>query len=557
MVMDRCWQATLFATAVAAACGVDERTISTADAAGAGGMAAGEAGPGRADAGDGQVTEASADTSTGGAGDRGGPGADVSSDSATPDTTRPDAVADSERGDSLLPVEAGESSAAPDASGDTSPGGGAEADARRPSGSILWARSTSSLYLFGLAEGSTGVAVSGTISAPADLGGTLLVPVGATDTVLAQFASSDAAHQYSSRFGGGAGDVYGFLDVLDPNSTPLVFGLSYGNVDLGAGMVQGGGGTGADGFVGRYQPNGRPQWVKRLVGPGDDHFTSVANGPSNTIFVSGWYADGTAVFDGTRTFNSAGYRDILLMQLDYGGNVLMTKTFATAGFEQASSIAWTGTHLMVAGFYNPTTTIGSFSLSAVDYGIWAGKFLPDGTPVWVVGFSGPGKDHNPSMTIDAAGDMYVTGTFTGSIGFGSYNLVGAGAEVFVVKLRNSDGGVVWASSFGSAGDDGGDDIALNPSGELIVSATVAGALQPGGPFAGGTDVALVSYDTAGTRRWSKVIGTSGTDSAAAVSSGANAFYAALNLAGDIGSNVEGQPIIGAPKPAGLVLKLQP
>ncbi len=501
MILGTRWHVMFFAMALlstATACGVDDRDLSPADAAREGN--AGGSGP----------------------------------------------ATDATHGDAAATVDTGASSI--------------ETDARRPSGSILWARSTSSLYLYGLAQSSTGIVVTGTISAPADLGGTLLVPVGSTDTVLAQFASSDAAHQSSARLGrtgdGGAGEVYGFIDVVDPASTPLIHGLSYGNVDLGAGTVPGGGGTGADGFVGRYQLNGKPSWVKRLVGPGDDHFTSVTNGPNNTIFVSGWY-DANTAFDVTHTFNAAGYRDIFFMQLDYGGAVVMEKTFATSGFEQPNSIAWTGTHLMAAGFFNPTTAIGRFSLTAIDYGIWAGKFLPDGTPEWVVGFSGPGKDHNPSMTIDAAGDMYIAGTFTGSITFGSYDLTGAGSEVFAVKLRNADGSVAWATSLGSAGDDLGGDIALNATGELILAATVAGPLEPGGPFAGGTDVALVSFDTSGARRWAKVIGTGGTDSASAVSSGTDAFYASINLGGNIGMTVEDQPIVGAPKPAGLVLKLQP
>jgi hypothetical protein len=531
MIDDGRWRAAFVSAVLAgAACGIDDRDFPTADAA--------------SDVGS------------------GGHGSDARADSIPIDSASRDVASDLASTDEAIDaapfdvtsmLDAVEGGVVADGKPDST--SGAEADARLPPGTVLWARSASSLFVTGLAPSSTGIVTTGWITAPADLGGDLLVPVGSTDTVLAQFAPSDAAHQYSARFGGG-GNVYGFLKIVDTNSAPVVHGLSYGTVDLGAGSVPGGGGTGADGFVGRYSPSGKPSWVKRLVGPGDDHFTSLANGPSFTTFVGGWY-DATTVFDGTRTFTGAGYRDILLMQLDFGGAVLMAKTFATAGFEQVNSIAWTGTHLMVAGFFNPTTTIGPFTLNAVDYGIWAGKFLPDGTPVWVVGFSGPGKDHNPSMVIDAAGDMYVTGTFTGSIPFGTYNLTGTGGEIFVVKLRNSDGGVVWATSFGSAGDDSAADIALTPTGELIVAGTVAGPIQAGGPFAGGTDAAFVSYDTSGARRWVKIVGTSGTDYASVVTSGSNALYGGINLGGDIGTSVEGQTIVGAPKPLGLVLKFQP
>ena len=43
-------------------------------------------------------------------------------------------------------------------------------------GTILWARSASSVFLYGVAEGSTGVVVSGALSGPANLGGSLLIP---------------------------------------------------------------------------------------------------------------------------------------------------------------------------------------------------------------------------------------------------------------------------------------------------------------------------------------------------------------------------------------------
>jgi len=332
--------------------------------------------------------------------------------------------------------------------------------------------------------------------------------------------------------------------------------VTYGDVDLGAGLVKAGATMGSDGFVGRYGPNGQPHWVKRLVGPGEDKIMSVANGPNNTIFAAGWY-DNTSTLD-TRALPRGDYRDIVIAQFDFTGAITMVTTIATPALEQPSGIAWTGTHLMAVGFYNGVTKFGPTELTATEYDIWAAKLAVDGTPVWAVSYGGPAKDSYPYLATDAAGDMYLAGTFTGSATFGSYKLNGAGGtDIFVAKLRNGDGSVVWATSLGSPGDDGASDIALNASGHLIVSGTIAGPLEPGGPFAGEKDAVLISYDTAGAHRWTKVIGTTGTDYGWAVSKGANAFYAAVNLGGDIGTSVEGQKIIGAPKPASLVLKLQP
>jgi hypothetical protein len=42
-----------------------------------------------------------------------------------------------------------------------------------------------------------------------------------------------------------------------------------------------------------------------------------------------------------------------------------------------------------------------------------------------------------------------------------------------------------------------------------------------------------------------------------VASGTDAFYATVNLGADIGATIEGVPIMGSPKPTGLLLKIEP
>jgi hypothetical protein len=117
--------------------------------------------------------------------------------------------------------------------------------------------------------------------------------------------------------------------------------------------------------------------------------------------------------------------------------------------------------------------------------------------------------------------------------------------------------VLWATSFGSTGDDSPQDIAISVSGQIVVVGTIAGPITPGGPFAGGSDAAILSYNNNGTLLWTKIIGTGGTDYGFAVASGTDSFYAGVNLGADIGSTVEGVPIQGAAAPTGLLLKLQP
>src|SRR6185295_8043153 len=113
-----------------------------------------------------------------------------------------------------------------DAQGDVGPSDGPTETTPPPSGTILWARSAGTAFLYGVASGSAGVAVSGVLSGPGDLGGGIILPSGAEDAVLAQYTSSSGAYMFSSRFGGGSpsgsGQVYAYLDALDISSVPIV-----------------------------------------------------------------------------------------------------------------------------------------------------------------------------------------------------------------------------------------------------------------------------------------------------------------------------------------------
>jgi hypothetical protein len=237
----------------------------------------------------------------------------------------------------------------------------------------------------------------------------------------------------------------------------------------------------------------------------------------------------------------------------------MATSFADSAFEQPSGIAWTGSNIIAAGFFSGTMTAFGRSLTSNDFDLWVAKLMPNGTPVWVVPLGGSGPDKYPFLAVDSNGDIYIAATLSGSAMFGSYPVGGfGGLDVVVAKLQNSDGSVAWATSFGSTGDDTPGGIAINGSGQLIVSATVAGPIEAGGTSFGQNDAALVSYNQNGTRLWAKVIGTNGSEFGSAVGSSSDgSFYANLNLGANIGPTVEGVTILGASDPTGLLLKLAP
>ena len=434
--------------------------------------------------------------------------------------------------------------------------GGVDGAAAAP-GEYRWVRSLSAMSPFGIADGAGGLVLTGGINAPAELGGGPLTPVGMTDAVIAGF-STDGTHLFSVRHGG-AGSEFPFIDVTNTTGAPIVQGVSYGDVDLGKGPVLGGGGPGADGFIGLYGP-GAPSWVQRIVGPGEDKILAAVPGPNGTIYGAGWF-EGTTSFNGGM-LTSTGGRDIFLARFNvFSGVVDLTRQYGSGGRDESSSLAVAGGNLVLAGMFDGTLALGGAappltSLGALD--VYVAKLGLDGVPVWAVRFGGAGgEDRDPRVAVDAAGDIYVAGQFRGQVAFGAVNLISkGGADVFVAKLRGADGSVAWAVSFGAGGgDDNAGRIAVDAQGHVAVAATASGPLD-GGPTTAGLDAVISSFDGSnGMLRWRHVYSTAGDDRGGPLTYGRDGeLYAAVSLAAPFDF---GQPILGAPNPASVVMRIVP
>jgi hypothetical protein len=80
------------------------------------------------------------------------------------------------------------------------------------------------------------------------------------------------------------------------------------------GSFQGGpSAQGYDGFLMRTSPSGSPLWINRLVGPGDDFFSGIANTPSPNTIVGGAYYFFQADFAGTTLAQYPGVTSALIL----------------------------------------------------------------------------------------------------------------------------------------------------------------------------------------------------------------------------------------------------
>jgi hypothetical protein len=165
------------------------------------------------------------------------------------------------------------------------------------------------------------------------------------------------------------------------------------------------------------------------------------------------------------------------------------------------------------------------------YGLYSAKTaaLPD----WAIKVGGTSSDYGYDTTVDANGNVYVMGTFQGTITFGTTILVSAGsADVFVGKL-NSSGVWQWAIRFGgtSTYDTAGEIV--TDSTYIYITGSFGGTVTFGSTTltsAGFGDVYVAKLTTAGSWVWAVKAGgvnvedTDGRTTSIALDTSGNIYY---------------------------------
>ncbi|GAB3171688.1 SBBP repeat-containing protein [Telluribacter humicola] len=120
---------------------------------------------------------------------------------------------------------------------------------------------------------------------------------------------------------------------------------------------------------------------------------------------------------------------------------------------------------------------------------------------WSTG--GPTEDRGYATTVDNSGNVYATGSFTGTVTFGSITLTSTGSsDVFIVKY-SSNGDVLWAFKAGGTNNDQGNDIAVDGNGNVYIIGTFVGTSTFGETTFTSiiTDVFILKLDGNGSILW--------------------------------------------------------
>lgn len=146
------------------------------------------------------------------------------------------------------------------------------------------------------------------------------------------------------------------------------------------------------------------------------------------------------------------------------------------------------------------------------------KYNSAGVKQWTRQLGTPEDDFANGIAADAQGKVYVTGVTSGGLD-GNSNAGGSGVDMFIVKYDGA-GNRQWTRQFGAAGDDEGVGLAIDAQGNVYVAGSTRGGVLDGNINSGGFDLFVVKYDATGTRQWTRVFGTPANDRATGIATDA-------------------------------------
>jgi outer membrane protein assembly factor BamB len=264
-----------------------------------------------------------------------------------------------------------------------------------------------------------------------------------------KYSGIDGAQLWSVAYSG-AGADNGIAIAVDPSGNPVITGHS---IDATGGQnirsIKYNGATGAQ--LWNVFFNG--------AGNGTDVSRAIAMDTSGNVFVTGASVDAGANRN-MRTTKYNGTTGAQLWSVAFSG----TNNSGDLGNSVAVDA---GGNVVVTGYSNDTA--GGFNVRTIKYN------GTTGAEIWNAVYNGSanGADQGSAVTIDASGNVIVTGYS---------NETGGGFNIRTIKYNGATGAVMWSRDYGGSanGGDFGYAVATTPDGNIVIFGTSNEAGKPQG-----------------------------------------------------------------------------
>ena len=280
-----------------------------------------------------------------------------------------------------------------------------------------------------------------------------------------------------------------------------------------------------DTYLTKYNTSGQKIWTKSYATTNTVVGSYPSVGSDGSIYLTG-ATNGT--FFGVPS--NGGY-DAYITKYSSDGTQVWAKLFGTSTSEFSTGI----TTSVDSSIYIFGITDGSPDGQVNNGGVldaFLVKYSADGVKIWTRLFGTNGNDVPVAAKTGSDGSIYVTGFTTGSLA----GTINGPTDAFLTKYSAS-GTKIWTKQFGSSGSDGSGGITIGLDGSLYITGVTGGSID-GLTNSGGDDVFLTKYTQDGAKIWTKLLGTSGADSANSITTGIDgSIYIAGTTAGSLDGKI--------------------
>lgn len=298
-------------------------------------------------------------------------------------------------------------------------------------------------------------------------------------------------------------------------------------------------------------------WNNALNGGSNGTGFAVIADPEGNVYTVG-RCGGTSDFNpssGVFNVTSKGGEDIFVLKVDALGNFLWAKNFGGTGTDLPSAIALSPEReLVVVGLFEGTADFDPSSgtsnlVSAGGDDGFVFKLSQAGDLVWAKSYASAGNVTANDVSIDASGQIYVTGDFYLTLdldpGAGTTSVTSVGQEDIFVSKLNGSGAFLDGVRIGGTSVERSNGLAYGDDNAVYVTGVYTSNVDfdPGSSvfeLSGGFDIFVLKLTPSLDFAWAKSMGTVGVEEGFEVETHGSSVY----IAGLYKSTVDFDPNAG-------------
>ena len=193
-------------------------------------------------------------------------------------------------------------------------------------------------------------------------------------------------------------------------------------------------------FISKFSPSGALIWAKQFGGIGDDYARGIDIDASGNIYVSGVFSN-SIDFDGL-ILTAAGSSDIFLIKMNSNGNIIWGKKIGNNGAEEGCEIEVNENgEVFISGGFSQSITLGLTNFNSIGFrDVFIAQLDSSGNFIWAKTAGSIQDDVNYAIGLNRINeDICTIGTYSGTFTDGIHSITSiGGVDSYISKIQSTN-----------------------------------------------------------------------------------------------------------------------